>query len=79
MAEGRSHAEWGRTSSLMALVANVNRDPKKRRRPFTPSEFNPHIAGRRRRGVPVSVDRLADEMVRVGQAKGRRRRDNTGR
>jgi len=30
-------------ASLMALVANVNRDPKKHR-PFRPSDFDPHQA-----------------------------------
>jgi len=43
MAESRSKAEWGRTASLMALLANVNRDPKKHR-PFRPSDFDPHEA-----------------------------------
>ena len=26
-------------ASLMALLANINRDPKKRKRPFKPSDF----------------------------------------
>jgi len=43
MAEARSKAEWGRTASLMSLLANVNRDPKKHR-PFRPGDFDPHEA-----------------------------------
>ena len=30
-----------RFANLMALEANINRDPKKRRRPFTPDDFMP--------------------------------------
>jgi hypothetical protein len=26
----------------MALIANVNRDPKVRKRPFQPADFDPH-------------------------------------
>lgn len=40
MAEGRAKFEWGITSSQMALLANLNRDPKKGK-PFRPSDFNP--------------------------------------
>jgi hypothetical protein len=41
MAEGRGRFEWGRTSSLMALVANAHRDPK-RHRPYRPKDFDPY-------------------------------------
>jgi len=34
---------WGRTSATLALIANVNRDPKKTR-PFKPSDFDPYSA-----------------------------------
>jgi len=40
MAEARSRDEWSRTSSLMALLANCNRDPKKTRA-YRPSDFDP--------------------------------------
>lgn len=40
MANGRSRSLWDHTSHLMALIANVNRDPKKK--PIDPSVFNPH-------------------------------------
>ena len=39
-AEGRAKFEWGIASSQMALLANLNRDPKKGK-PFKPSDFNP--------------------------------------
>ena len=40
MAEARAKFEWGVASSAMALLANLNRDPKKGK-PFKPSDFNP--------------------------------------
>jgi hypothetical protein len=89
MADGRLRSAWGRTSALMAMLANVNRDPKRRRKPYAASEFNPYHAGKRRPGnrvgKDISVDRLADELVSLGRRAGttraerkrnrRRRRD----
>lgn len=43
MAEGKGQALWSHTSHVLALIANVNRDPK-RTQPFTPADFNPHAA-----------------------------------
>ena len=43
MAEGHAKDAWQHTANLMALIANVNRDPKKKR-PFKPSDFNPTIS-----------------------------------
>lgn len=42
MVWGRQRAEWERTADLIALFANCNRDKKRRRTPFTGSEFNPY-------------------------------------
>jgi len=42
MLEGRSKSNWSHTSAILALIANVNRDPKKRPDPFTVSDFDPH-------------------------------------
>lgn len=41
MTEGRGRLEWGQTSCLMALVANILRDPKKSK-PVKPADFNPY-------------------------------------
>lgn len=39
------HAEryeaWQHTASIRSLIANVNRDPKTRRDPYTWADFNP--------------------------------------
>ena len=47
MAEGRGREGWAHTSAILALIANVNRDPKKTR-PFKPSDFDPYSAKDRR-------------------------------
>ena len=41
MTEGRRRDNWSHTSSVMALIANVNRDPK-RSRAFKPADFDPY-------------------------------------
>lgn len=40
MAEATSTDRWNHTAALLALLANVHRDPR-RRRPFTPADFHP--------------------------------------
>jgi len=40
MAEARTRDAWNRSACVMALLANLHRDPKKRR-PFNPSDFHP--------------------------------------
>lgn len=42
MSEGLGRERWAHTSAILALVANVNRDPKKRARPYKPDDFNPY-------------------------------------
>ncbi|MBM4020562.1 MAG: hypothetical protein FJ288_19965 [Planctomycetes bacterium] len=57
MAEARGRANWAQTSTVLALIANVNRDPKKTRA-FRPADFNPFETRRRRRGVPLVAENL---------------------
>ncbi|MDA9755372.1 phage tail assembly chaperone [Flavobacteriales bacterium] len=33
---------WNHTASVLATIANVNRDRKRQPKPFTPSDFNPY-------------------------------------
>jgi len=40
MADARTRESWNHTSAILALIANVNRDPKKTR-PFVPADLNP--------------------------------------
>ncbi|HPD28577.1 MAG TPA: hypothetical protein PLL20_01175 [Phycisphaerae bacterium] len=51
---------WQRTSSLMALIANTHRDPR-RTRAFRPSDFDPFA--RSAVSVRVGVDVLKDVFV----------------
>ena len=47
MAEARSRDEWAHTSAILALIANVNRDPKKGRA-LKPADFDPYAAKEQR-------------------------------
>ncbi len=40
MLDGRAREHWNHTSTLMALIANCHRDPKKTR-PAKPADFHP--------------------------------------
>lgn len=33
---------WNHTSSVLATIANVNRDRKRQPKPYTPADFNPY-------------------------------------
>jgi hypothetical protein len=66
MADARNRAEWGRASSIMALIANVNRDPKKGRA-LKPKDFHPFYSSRRR--SRVSVEQLSREMTKIARGK----------
>ncbi len=50
MAHGKGKDTWSHTSALMALIANVNRDPKKTR-VFKPTDFDPYADKRQGRIV----------------------------
>ena len=55
MTEARGRFEWGQMASLMALIANVLRDPKKSRT-VKPSDFNPYNTKPKTK-APVSIQR----------------------
>ena len=60
MGEAAGRERWSRASALMALLANVNRDPK-RGRSFSPDDFSPFAARRRggsSKGVPLTKNNL---------------------
>lgn len=40
MAQARQRSEWARTQSVMALLANIHRDPR-RSKVFQPEDFDP--------------------------------------
>lgn len=55
MAEARASSEWAQTSAVLAMLANAHRDPKKTR-VFTPNDFNPLEARRRKRVLGRTKD-----------------------
>lgn len=56
MVEGRNSFAWSIASSIMALIANINRDPKRRRKPFDASDFNPCVTKKRRSSIAVTEE-----------------------
>jgi hypothetical protein len=54
MAEARGRDNWAHTSAVLALIANVNRDPKKTRA-FKPADFDPYsVRDRRDEAIEVT-------------------------
>ena len=59
MAEGRSREEWEHTSSILAMIANVNRT-KSTSRKFTPLDFDPYRAEKKREAKRQPVIETVD-------------------
>jgi hypothetical protein len=55
MAQAACRERWARTSAVLALIANANRDPKKTR-PFKPADFDPY-AGPQAPAQGIEVDK----------------------
>jgi len=51
MTRARQEESWQHTAWLAAMIANANRDPKRRPQPFVPDEFNPMVKRKSRPGV----------------------------
>lgn len=73
MAEARQRDEWTRTASVMALVANTQRDPKKGR-PFRPGDFDPfaRASDKRAQVIPAPVSVLKDVFIKNHKQGGAR-------
>ena len=57
MAEGHSRDRWSRLASLLAMLANCNRDPKKGRA-FKPTDFDPHARADRTDVIEVDSETI---------------------
>ena len=55
MAESRQQDAWNHTAVLLAMLANVNRDPKKSRA-YKPADFHPIQVTKRPAGPPLKGD-----------------------
>ena len=57
MADARQREAWGRLSALLATIANVNRDPKKRA--VSPDDFNPYVEkAQKSSGTPLTAENV---------------------
>jgi hypothetical protein len=54
MSEGRQRHDWSIASAVMAVLANIHRDPK-RSRPLKPADFDPFVQPQRVPKVPITV------------------------
>jgi len=58
MAEARRRDQWSHTATLLAMTANVHRNPKKRARPFSPVEFHPLLGAPPRAVMKTGIETL---------------------
>ncbi len=70
MAEGRSREAWNHTAAVMAILANVHRDPKKHG-PYGADDFHPYRT-RGREAVPKTKDLSILKAVFVDGKAGRK-------
>jgi hypothetical protein len=63
MAQARSKDAWSRTSATLAMLANVNRDPKKCKQPFKPSDFDPWTAPIAKPPKPIAMTRVSTSVL----------------
>jgi len=54
MSEGRQRHDWSIASAVMAVLANIHRDPK-RSRPLKPADFDPFAQRTPPPKVPITV------------------------
>lgn len=68
MAEAARREAWQNTAWLSAMIANANRDPKKKPSPFQPDDFNPLARKDRKAGaVVVNDETIGDLRQMFGQ------------
>lgn len=54
MAHSKCRHDWNLQSSMLAMTANCHRDPKERKQPYTPADFNPMVESKPQRdGVRI--------------------------
>ena len=66
-----SVADDQRMAQLLALIANVNRDPSRRRRPYTPDDFLPQRGPRSEPDPDVLRPRIDAAMAAFGGLRKR--------
>ena len=56
MSEARLRKQWDHTSTILALIYNMNRDPR-RSQARAPADFHPYVQ-RAPRGIPITPKTL---------------------
>jgi hypothetical protein len=64
MSQARSQEQWNHTAALLAMLANVNRDPKKGRA-FRPADFHPLQARAPQKPLKANLTLLKAVFVRA--------------
>jgi hypothetical protein len=59
MAEAKRQHDWNVATTIMALMAEMNRDRKGHRKPFRPDDFNPYVTTKPA-PAKASVEQVAD-------------------
>lgn len=74
MTDAAREEAWQHTAWLACLIANANRNPKKKPSPFTPDDFNPMVSRRqrKRRGIRVTKENIGDLRAMFEGMKGTR-------
>ena len=61
MVEATRREAWQHTAWLSAMIANANRDAKKRPSPFQPDDFNPLVKkDRKAKGILLNDETIGD-------------------
>jgi hypothetical protein len=63
MAEAKRREAWQHTSSLIATLANIHRDPKKKPRPYSANDFQPVPAERSQPAPKADIQVLKQVFV----------------
>ena len=53
MAEEAQFERWNHTAAILSFHANLNRDPKKKRRPFSMKDFHPMKQKKQEKNVRI--------------------------
>jgi len=62
MAEASRREAWQHTAWLSAMLANANRDSKKKPSPFQPDDFNPLVAKDKKADMVVVNDETIGDL-----------------
>ncbi len=61
MAEAARKEAWQHTAWIAAMIANANRDPRRKPSPYSPDDFNPTLSRGQRSGeIVVTKENIGD-------------------